>query len=593
MSQALPLAERPFYRWLVLANVMIGTFMAVLDMTIVNVALARIQATFTAPLDQLRWVLTAYLLAFGISLASSGWIIDTLGRKRTFLLSLSVFTAGSALCGLAWSMPSLTFFRIIQGIGAGFIQPTAMTIITEVFPGRQRGTALGFFSMGAAASITLGPAVGGYLVDHVGWRSIFYVNVPVSMVGLLATWLIMQERRHPSPARFDLPGWITMAVALSSWLMAMEYGQKEGWLRSPQIAGLMALAVISGLAFVIIELRTQRPLIDLRLFRIPRFSVGIMVMFIFGLGLFGSSFLLPLFLQNLKRYTAEQVGLLFMPAGIVQAVVAPFAGRLSDRIGVRLPALLGMSFVATGLFLNSRLTLFSMDQQVLVAVLCKGIGFGMLFSPLTAAIISSVPRDRVANASGLLNLTRQVGGTMGIALFGTMLELRQIYHQSLAAQALTPGSAPMVATLAQFQERLIAYGLSETQAAAGALSLVFRAVSRHAAVLAFQDAFFIAGCIALASLPAIAVLGSRRVAARSAKGQAAPAGVRRVPGVEMRAPAAGGPMPAPGEARRAPAGAGQAPGHGVRRPGGAPVPAREIGTASAAEVAGGDGGGGQ
>ena len=295
------------YKWWVLLNVMIGTFMAVLDATIVNVALPNMMAAFGTSVDKIEWVLTAYLLIFAVMLPSSGWIADHLGYKRTYALGLFLFTLGSFLCSLAWNEDILIWFRVVQGAGAGFIMPVGMAIVTREFPPEKRGMALGFWAISAAASVSLGPMIGGYLIDTFSWHMIFDVNVPVGIFGMIATYVIQREYRTEHVRKFDVVGFISMTVFLVSLLLALADGNAEwntgGW-TSDFILACFAIAFIGFVIFIITEFNVEHPIIDLRLLMNYNFGIANVMMFIFGIALFGNSFLLPLYLQNSLGYTA-------------------------------------------------------------------------------------------------------------------------------------------------------------------------------------------------------------------------------------------------------------------------------------------------
>jgi DHA2 family multidrug resistance protein len=346
--------EHPSYQWWVLANVMIGTFMAVLDATIVNVALPKIMAAFGIGVDKVEWVITAYLLVFAVMLPSSGWVADHFGYKRTYMMALLLFTLGSFLCGIAWDEDALIIFRIVQGAGAGFMMPVGMAIVTREFPPHRRGIALGFWSIAAAASVSLGPLVGGYLIDNFSWHMIFDVNVPVGLMGVFATYVIQREYKTEHIRSFDFGGFISMTVFLTTLLLALSNGNSAwntgGW-SSPFIVGCFILAGIGLTAFLIIESMVEHPIIDLSLLKNFNFGLTNLVLFIFGMGMFGSTFLLPLYLQNSLGYTAFQAGLVILPTGILQGLIAPVAGIIADRGNPKLPALIGMVLLAVSLYL--------------------------------------------------------------------------------------------------------------------------------------------------------------------------------------------------------------------------------------------------
>lgn len=487
------------YRWWVLASVMIGTFMAVLDATVVNVALAKIMGVFGVSLDQVEWVLTAYLLVFGVMLPTSGWVADRFGHKRTYMFALGVFTIGSLLCSLSWSLGSLIFFRVVQGMGAGFLIPVGLAIITREFPAEQRGLALGFWSVAAAASVSLGPMVGGYLVDYFSWHAIFDINVPIGAFGIAAAYFVQREYVSPDVRRFDPLGFVSLTVFLGFLLLALANGNAPwntgGW-SSRYILTCFAMSAIGLIVFFATEFTIERPLIDLSLFRSFNFSMSNLVLFIFGLGMFGSVFLLPLYLQNSLGYTAFQSGLFFLPVGLLQGGVAPFAGIVADRLSPKIPAFLGLVLMSYSFYLNHDLSLYSMHSQVAHALVFRGLGMGLLFAPLSALALTGIPRERMAQASGLFNVIRQIGGSFGVAIFGAVLTSRVIHHSANFGAAIDPSSPVLQATLLRLQGfAQQAAGGTAAEAAARAKALVYAHVANQASVAAVDDNFLIATAI--------------------------------------------------------------------------------------------------
>jgi DHA2 family multidrug resistance protein len=276
-------------KWWVLVSVMIGTFMSVLDSTIVSVAFPKMMATFGVSVDQIEWVMTAYLLVFAVVLPSSGWVSDHFGYKKTYMLGLLLFTVGSMLCSLSWNEGVLIFFRMIQGAGAGFVMPVGMAIVTRTFPPKQRGTALGFWGIAAAASISLGPMVGGYLVDNFSWHAIFDINIPVGIIGILAVWIIQKEYKAVEVTKFDIWGFITMSIALGTLLLALSTANSswntDGW-TSTFIIGCFNISALSFLLFFMIESRVKDPIVNIQLFRDFNFALSTFIMFVFGMAFF-------------------------------------------------------------------------------------------------------------------------------------------------------------------------------------------------------------------------------------------------------------------------------------------------------------------
>jgi MFS transporter, DHA2 family, multidrug resistance protein len=495
----LPHHEHPSYKWWVLANVMIGTFMAVLDATIVDVSLAKIMATFGIGVDDVKWVATAYLLVFAVVLPTSGWVADHFGYKRTYTLGLSLFTLGSLLCSLSWNETALVLFRVVQGAGAGFIMPVGMAIVTREFPPEKRGVALGFWAIAAAASVSLGPSLGGYLIDNFSWHSIFDINVPVGIVGVVATIVIQREYKTTTTRSFDLIGFISVTTFLTFLLLALSDGNAEwntgGW-TSPFIVSCFALSIVGFFVFLTVELNIRHPLIDLSLLKNFNFAMANLVLFIFGMGMFGSTFLLPLYLQNALGYTAFQAGSLFLPVGIIMAIMAPIAGQLSDKVNPKIPALIGIILLSASLFVNQYLSLFSETSSIMVSLYLRGFGMALIFTPLSALALSDIPRERMAQASGLFNVLRQIGGSFGVALMGTLLTQRTAYHMTAYGEALnqrSPIAQQALRGLKQFSQETVGGGAMVSSMRAQGLVVLH--VAQQAFVSAVDDDFLVAAAI--------------------------------------------------------------------------------------------------
>ena len=506
--------EHDSYRWWVLGNVMMGTFMAVMDATIVDVALSKLMGVFGITIDQVEWVITAYMLIFAIMLPTSGWIADHFGYKRTYLSALSLFTLGSFLCSLAWNENALIFFRVVQGCGAGMMMPVGMAIVTREFPVKQRGMAIGFWSIAAAASVSLGPMIGGYLIDHFAWHTIFDVNVPVGIIAILATILIQREYKTEKIRSFDIIGFLALGMFLTSLILALTNGNASwntgGW-SSNFILSCLALALTGFVVFLIAEFTVKHPLIDLSLFKNHNFTLANIVLFIFGLGMFGSTFLLPLFLQNMLGYTAFQAGLLFLPVGLLQGFFAPIAGILSDRFNPKIPAIVGVVLMALSFWQNHFLSLFSEQSRILLALYIRGLGMGLLFTPLSTMALKEIPRQKMAQASGLYNVIRQIGGSLGVTFFGTILIRRTLFHTAIYGSAVDPYSPVFKNTISRLQyfaQR--AGGGTATLAAERARSLIGSHIAQQAFAASVGDDFFIAACITIACVGVILFLRTKK-----------------------------------------------------------------------------------
>ncbi len=514
--------EHGSYKWLVLAGVMIATFMAVLDATIVNVALPKLMSSFGVTVDRVEWVLTAYLLIFGVMLPTSGWLADRFGYKLIFTLGLLLFTASSFLCSTAWDFNILILFRVFQGAGSGILMPVGMAIITREFPPEKRGIALAFWSIAASASVSLGPAIGGYLIDHFSWHTIFDVNVPVGILGMAAAVIILREHKAAAARSFDLIGFLSLAAFLTSLLLALSSGNSAwntgGW-TSDYILTCFAVSAVSLVIFLTTEFSVGHPLIELNLFKNFNFAVCNVVLFLFGLGMFGSTFLLPIYLQNSLGYTPLQAGLVFLPVGIMQGLAAPLAGWYGDRFSPKVPTILGVALMAFTFYQFSNLSLYSERHEIMFPLILRGIAMGVLFAPLMAMSISEISHQKMAQASGLLNVIRQIGGSFGVAMFGTILTRRTIYHASMYGEQVNAYSDTFKQTVMKLQSWAVhAAGSTAGAALAQAKAQIGTFIANQAFIQAVDDVFLLAGVIVLAGVVPLFIIRIRR------------AGTRRPPG---------------------------------------------------------------
>lgn len=510
--------DHPSYPWMVLLAVMVGTFMAVLDGTIVNVGLAKFEVVFGASTDAVQWVITAYMLTFGILLAASGWIADRFGYKRTFLFALALFIFGSFLCSRSWSIGSLIVFRVVQGIGGGLIQPVGMAMVTREFPPERRGVALGFWSIAAAASLSLGPTVGGWIIDNISWHWIFDVNVPIGIVGILVGYIILREHKVQTRAPFDLLGFASLVVFLTPLLLALSEGtaawNTEGW-RSPFILASFGVSGVGLAVFLITELTTDHPLVNLRLFKSWNFTMSSILIFFLGIGMFGSNFLLPLFLQNILGYTPLQAGNVFLPMGLVLAAAAILSGRLTDRIGAKVPAAIAVVLISYGFYRYGFLSTLTGHGYILVNILILGVGMGLFMTPVQATAIASMPPSQVAQASGLINVLRQIGGSFGVAAMSTFLNNQTTVHLAAFGEASTSYAPSFGAVLAPLEASALRStgGLMST-ALARAQYLITNDFARQAYVAGINDVYLLA--MAILALSVVPILLLRRTKRRSA-----------------------------------------------------------------------------
>jgi len=482
-------------------NIMIGTFMAVLDATIVNVGLPKIMASFGVGLDKIEWVITAYMLAMAVMLPTSGWLADRFGYKKLYFWGLFMFTLGSALCGMSTNENMLITSRIIQGLGAGTIQPIGMAIIMREFPQEQRGVALGFWGISAAASISFGPLIGGFLVDNFSWMLIFDVNIPVGLVAMLFTIIIQAEYKSHRRRSFDLIGFISVTIFLPLTLFTLSEGNTAsnaaGW-HAPYILLCAAISLISFVVFLTNELIVKEPLIDLRLLKNHNFGLANLIMIIFSIGMFGSTFLMPIYLQNSLGYTALQSGSVFLPVGIIQGIVAPISGRISDKINPKYPIIAGVLLMSFSFYLNSKLSFMTELNAIMISLYIRGLGMGLMFTALSTISLIEIPREKMAQASGITNSIRQLGGSLGVAILATLLTSRVAYHYQQYGGALQSGTEVYQQTSRNLRQHLVHNaGSSPSDAPRQSQYLILSNVATQSYIQGINDDFLLAGIITL------------------------------------------------------------------------------------------------
>ena len=511
--------QSPFYKWFVLANIMVGTFMVVLDSTIVNVSLPKIMSSFGVGLSTIEWVITAYMLAMAAMLPTSGWLADKFGYKRVYFWGLFLFTLGSLLCGLSNDEGTLIISRVIQGLGAGTVQPLGMAIITREFPLKQRGLALGFWAIAAAASVSFGPLIGGYLVDNFSWQLIFDVNIPVGIIALIFTVIIQREFVNPNARKFDYIGFISVIIFLPVLLYALSEGNAQtnsaGW-TAPYILACFAISAIALAVFLTRELTTKYPLLDLRLLADRNFGMSNALMFVFSIGMFGSTFLLPLFLQNSLGYTALQSGAVFLPVGIIQGAFSPISGWFSDKISAKVPIIAGVGLLAFSFFLNSHLSFLTEHSYIMTSLYIRGLGLGLVFTPLSTLSLLTIPREKMAQASGIMNTVRQIGGSLGVALLSTLLTSRVNFHSQMYGNSIQSGSQTFHTVTTNMAYYIQQHGGgSFTTALKQGQSLLMSNVGTQAFVQGVNDDFLVAACISMLGFIPIIFLRSKKKALKS------------------------------------------------------------------------------
>jgi EmrB/QacA subfamily drug resistance transporter len=407
-------------KWVTLAAVSVGLFMIMLDNTVVNVALPSIEQDLDADLSELQWIVTGYALTFAALMLVGGKIADAYGRRLIFVVGIAIFTVASLLCGLADSSEMLIGARVIQGAGAALMNPATLSIIAATFPPRERGTAIGIWAGTSALALAIGPLVGGLITEHLDWSWIFFINVPIGVLGIAASFLLIDESRDETHERLDLPGLVTSALGLFALTYALIEANTYGW-TSARIVGCFVIAAVALVAFVLLERHQRAPMLPLELFRNRSYTGANLTMLLVALAMFGVFFFVSLYMQNILGYSAVQTGAAFLPMTVLIILVAPVAGRTADRFGSRGLMTTGMTLIALQLALFSQLGADASYWQLLPCLLIGGVGMALTMTPSAAAATRAVPVDKAGVGSAVLNSARQVGGTMGIAVMGAIV----------------------------------------------------------------------------------------------------------------------------------------------------------------------------
>ncbi len=504
--------------WLVAIAVMAGTFMEVLDTTVVNVSLPHIAGNLSATTDEATWVLTSYLVANAIVLPMTGWLAGVFGRKRLLLGSVVGFTLSSFLCGLAPSLPLLILFRVMQGATGGGLQPLSQAILLESFPPRKRGLAMAFWGLGIVVAPMLGPVMGGWLTDNYSWRWVFYINIPVGLFALTATQLFVFDPSYirRRPGSIDWWGLSLLVIGIGSLQIFLDKGQQEDWFASPLIRVLAVVAGAGLVALVIRELLAEHPIVDLRLFKNRTYATGVFLITILGFVLYGSTVLLPLLMQTLLGYTSFQAGLATLPRGAASFVMMPMVGLMMQRVEPRKLLATGLLAVTTSLFILSRLSLDAGYWNFFVPLIVQGMALGLIFIPLTTITNDPIPRERMGNATSIFNLMRNIGASVGIASVTTLLARNTQAHTQVLGAHVHAYSATARAHLEGIRQAFIAAGVDPLTAGKQASAAIFGEVQRQAAMLSYDDAFVLMGAMFGAMLLLVPIL--RRPSHRASPG---------------------------------------------------------------------------
>jgi EmrB/QacA subfamily drug resistance transporter len=503
------------YKWIVATVVILGVFMSILDQTIVNIAIPRLQTAFGADIHSVQWVLTAYILTQGVVTPTAAYFSDTFGIKRFYIFCLAAFIISSALCGIAWSLPVLILFRILQGAGGAALFPLSITLLFREFPPHERGAAMGFFGVPALLAPALGPTLGGYIVTYAGWPLIFYINVPVGIVAIILATVLLREYRPEGRTRFDFIGFFFAAIGLSTMLYALSSASTDGW-TSGTVLGFLLVGLIFLALFVTAEIiianRGGQPLLDLRLFANGPFRTSIIASVFVIFCLFSGLFIFTIYLQTIRGLSAFQAGLILLPQALASMVSVIVGGRLVDRIGVRAVMIPGLLILALATWQLTLVTTYSPYWWIQVMFILRGLALGLTIQPLTVAMMAEVRPQQLAQASSLNTVGRAVSSSLGIAIIATLVQTQTAIHFGHLAEQVT-ASSPIGQLLPQLEAYFVAHGASMQAARTTALQLIAGLLQRQSFVLALHDALILTlFVIALAIIATLFVRASRRPA---------------------------------------------------------------------------------
>jgi EmrB/QacA subfamily drug resistance transporter len=510
-------ANQPVHPFMVVALVMLGNFMGPLYSSTANVIIPNLVASFGSDVETMEWAVTGYMLGYSISMPVAGWLGDTFGRRRVYLVGLFVFVTSSVLASVAWDATSLIGFRILQAVGAGLVSPTGMAIIMHVIKPAQRGRALGFWAMGMMMAPAFGPWISGFIVDTFDdWRLVFWLGVPIGIAGLVMSYLYMpaDETTARPRAPFDYLGFSLLTLSLASFLIPLSEGNRVGW-DDPWIGAAFLVAACSFAAFITRELRTSTPMLDLSLFGERTFAAAAVLRLLVGLGYYFPLFLLPLFTQDVLGWPPTQSGLVLLPAGIVTAILMPISGILMDRIGARRLILAGTIIAALGTFLFARIDSSWDANRIMLYNAIRTGSLGFFFTPLTTVALQRVPAARTGAASGILNTIWQVGGSLGIAIGQTYLTTQIAVRRSDLVAAASLARPSVRIALQQLRHAALMHNLPESTA----LTTLSYLYNQAATIQAYGDTFLLGSFVVAIAIPVGLFLKGEAVPGHTTEGK--------------------------------------------------------------------------
>jgi DHA2 family multidrug resistance protein len=498
-------------RWLIAISVALGALLEIVDMSIVNVALPQMQASLGATLAEVGWVVTSYAIANVIILPLSAWLGARFGKKRFFVFSLLAFVGASMLCGVSNSLLTLVLARVAQGLFGGGLLAKAQAFLWETFPPEERGAAQALFGVVAIAGPAIGPTLGGYIVTNLDWRWIFFINLPIGMIAvLMSATFLPKDGPSTGAGSMDWSSLALLTVGLGTLQTFLEEGYSENWFESPWIRACALTSALCLFLFVRRQLTTAHPIVDLRVLRYRSLWAGCAISSVIGMGLYGAMFAIPIFAQTAMRYTSQQTGMLMLPGALASAVAMPVMARLLKSFDARVLVACGALTVITSLSMLSNLNPSTNYDELFWPLIIRGFGTVAMFLPISMATLSGVPVEDVSKATGLYSLTRQLGGSIGVAVLTTVLASRTAFHRQVLVENLVPTDPETQARLHAMTSGLMARGSDLEAAHHQALTLLDGAVRMQAQIMSFADSFWLVGLVFAGTLPLLLLLGSGR-----------------------------------------------------------------------------------
>jgi DHA2 family multidrug resistance protein len=492
-------------KWLVALTVMIPTLMVIVDTSVVNVSLDHIRGSLSAGIDEATWSITSYLAANAVIIPMSGWLSRLFGRKRYLVSSVALFTVSSLFCGLAWSIQSLIIFRVLQGLAGGALQPLSQSILLETFPVYQHGMAMAIFGIGIMFGPIIGPVLGGWITDSWSWHWIFFVNVPFGIISIFMTILFIFDPPYMKKTKMKIDYWglILLTVGIGCLQLILDRGQREDWFSSEPITWMTVACVVALVFFILVERTVKEPIVDLKVFKDATFVLGNVILFFVVMNLFGSIVMLPIYLQTLMGYTATLSGFVLAPGGVANLLCMPIVGQLVSRGNPKWLILFGILVTAYATYQMSRFNMQVDFNAVLWPRVMLGIGVAFVFIPLTTISLSHIRKEEMGNATAVFNLLRNLGGSFGVALSATILARQAQVHQARLTEHLTPFDPAYVLSAQQSARTLLERGIEASQAAQGGMGLIYQRLLREAAMLSFNDVFYLLTVLMLLTVPLV------------------------------------------------------------------------------------------